>query len=344
MLQQSFNGMPESAVAGGNSAALPEAKTLRGIPPVMPLSAPTDAEALDDYEALRRLAPTVKTGVWSSRSDVPAPIRDIVLPIDRTGLHSSNRFHFQARMACDSTNSPSPARSWYQVKFRKGLEASQFYAESPKTALAMRKYIAAQYRPAAAKAQYLLAGARRVYDPCGGWGDRLSAALATDLDLYFARDTNPYLFAGYSEQVRRLESSTQVEVENIGAEFDPPAFGYFDLVLTSPPYYKAEKYGGEEASHRKFKGFDAWLNGFMYALVENAYASLAIGGKMMLTVSDVYADHRRNLIVGPTVAHARSVGFTYDGAIGYVIGGRPNGNNPSSQRSGFAEPVLMFTK
>jgi hypothetical protein len=70
-----------------------------------------------------------------------------------------------ARMACDSLTSPSPIRNWYQEKHRLTLENSKFFADNPKTSMALRKYIASQFRPTAALAIYKIFNAKSVYDP-----------------------------------------------------------------------------------------------------------------------------------------------------------------------------------
>jgi hypothetical protein len=114
---------------------------VKSFPCTLPIDCPSDEEALKDFEELCSYVPRIKKMPWSSRSHGIKKIYDYTLPIDRVGMQSSNRFHYGARMACDSVNSPSVIRSWYIKKFRKGLESSIYYDKSPKTALALRKYI-----------------------------------------------------------------------------------------------------------------------------------------------------------------------------------------------------------
>lgn len=312
--------------------------------PRLPLDCPTDSEALDDYGQLVLRPPQIKIGAWHSRSEGIYDCRDIVIPMDRTGMLSSNRFHYGARMACDSANSPSVIRNWYIQKFRKGMEASKFYEDSPKTALALRKYIPAQFRPMAAKTIYDFFNAKRVYDPCMGWGDRLSGALAANLDFYYGRDVNPFCFAGYSEQLKRLPSFMNASFEMVGSETSCPEKDYFDLVFTSPPYFKMEKYAGDMQSHALYKTFDEWLEGYLYPTAKNAYLSVKSGGYVALNISDVYVNHRMNRICLPLIEYMKSIGAEYLGAIGYEIGKRLNHNNRNSQAQGFCEPILVFGK
>lgn len=317
---------------------------MNSFPCTLPIECPTDNEALNDFEELSIYKPRVRNIAWDSRSENISKIYNYTLPIDRVGMQSSNRFHYNARMACDSINSPSVVRSWYIKKFRKGLESSIYYNKSPKTALALRKYIPSQFRPASAKTIYTIFNAKKVYDPCMGWGDRLSGALASNVDFYYGRDVNPFLFAGYSEQVKRLNSKTNVHFEMIGSEIDCPSENYFDLVFTSPPYFKAEKYAGEAQSHILYKKFDDWMNGFLYPMVKNSFDSINDTGHIIFNISDIYCDHKVNVICEPLINFMISLGANYKGAIGYEMGKRINSNNTNSQKAGFGEPVLIFGK
>jgi len=317
---------------------------MNSFPCILPIDCPSDEEALKDFEELNVYVPRVRNMSWQSRSDNITKIHNYTLPIDRIGMQSSNRFHYGSRMACDSVNSPSVIRSWYIKKFRKGLESSVYYDKSPKTALALRKYIPSQFRPASAKTLYSVFGAKKIYDPCMGWGDRLSGALASNVDFYYGRDVNPFLFAGYSEQIKKLHSTTKVHFEMKGSEIDCPEKDFFDLVFTSPPYFKAEKYAGEMQSHALYKKFDQWLNGFMLEMARHSFDSINDNGHVIFNISDIYCDHRVNVICEPLISYMISLGANYKGAIGYEMGKRLNKNSDKSQTAGFSEPVLIFGK
>jgi hypothetical protein len=315
-------------------------------PCTLPIDCPSDDEAIKDFDGLLQYTPRVRKLAWDSRSIGITKMHDYTLPIDRVGMQSSNRYHYNARMACDSVNSPSVVRSWYIQKFRKGLEASIYYEKSPKTALALRKYIPSQFRAACAKTLYKAFEAKKVYDPCMGWGDRLSGAMASDLELYYGRDVNPFLFGGYSEQVKAYSYSSNIQVayEMIGSETSCPEENFFDLVFTSPPYFKAEKYAGENQSHALYKKFDQWLDGFMFPMAKNSLDSINEEGHVAFNVSDIYCDHKTNHICEPLINYMISLGANYKGAIGYEMGKRLNKNSSKSQTAGFSEPVLIFGK
>jgi len=311
---------------------------------LFPIQPPTDQEAFADYSALQSASlnfdfgSVIKTGAWFSRSEFDdAHCQPLYIFADRTGLKASDRHHWAARMACDSINSPSPIRSWYQKKHRLTLENCKFFESNPKTALALRKYIASQFRPAAALAIYKLFNAQSVYDPCGGWGDRMIAAMAAGID-YHCRDTNPLVMAGYASMQYMYEYDGNISFEYEGSEVDAPN-GVYDLVFTSPPYWKAEKYQGDKSSHVLYKKFEDWLNLFLFKMLDNAYSVLKPNGIMAINISDTYANHTYNRIVQPILDK-------YSSHKPYVIGYRmaKRVNSKSNNAGVFCEPIIVIQK
>lgn len=295
---------------------------------------------MSEYSLLREFdgSDLIDSGEWSSRSEFDEPVTPVYLGINRLGMSASNLHHWAARMATDSLNSPSPMRCWFDRKIRKSVESSKFYAESPKTALALRKYICAQFRPTAAMALYQRYGASRIYDPCGGWGDRMLAAQAMGID-YHCRDVNPLVFSGYSSQSMMYESSAEITCELRGSEIDAPAKEYFDFVFTSPPYWKIEKYGGKDSSHLKYKTCESWTDGFLKPMVNNAIDSLVTGGVIAINISDCYANHTYNRLVQPTIDAIKERCNLLE-IIGYRMPIRANNG-----KSGiFAEPIIVGQK
>lgn len=314
-------------------------------PPLFPLPRPTTDEADSSFLALKSMdcRPLIEDCDWQSRSEIPFVGEKLIMQ-SSVGREASDCFHHAARMACDSLASPSPVRSWFDPKIRKSLEASVYYAQSPRTALALRKYIPPQFRATAAKAVFQHFRPARVYDPCGGWGDRLIAALATEsVELYYVRDVNPLVFAGYAEQCRRFDPSNKVVAAMSPAEADAPALDYFDMVFTSPPYYKIEKYHGKDQSCAKYKGFQNWLNGFLLPMAQNAVDSVCRGGKIIFNVSDVYADHTTNKLCEPLIEFmSNDLGCKLVDIWGYRLSRRVNSRSNLSGK--VAEPMLIFEK
>lgn len=315
---------------------------MKNITPKYPIQKPTETDGYLDYEQLQTTSfkDLLIKKKWKSRSIIDESFcYEYVIGKSNIGNKSSNCFHWQARMSCDSLTAPSPIRAWYDRKLRKNIENSIYYKDSHKSALTMRGYIASQFRPSSAKALYELFNAKKIYDPCGGWGDRLSGALASDCEIYYCRDVNPIVFSGYALQQQTYQSNTKCYFEYKGSEIDCPKENYFDFVFTSPPYFKVEKYQGDLQSHKKYKKFDEWLEGFLYPMLNNAWLSLSENGVMAINISDCYANHTYNRICMPMIEYCLTElpMCNLSGVIGYEITSRKKGGVN-------AEPIIIFSK
>lgn len=303
-----------------------------------PIAPATDNEALADFVELQNFNPNsiLRSGDWFSRSEFDeSHKKPIYIDTSRIGLVASDRHHWAARMACDSLASPSPIRSWYQTKHRATLENCKFYENNPKTALALRKYIASQFRPTAALAVYKLFNATSVYDPCGGWGDRMVAAMASNL-FYHCRDVNPLVLAGYASMQYMYGGNVSFEYQQ--SELNAPD-GTYDLVFTSPPYWKVEKYQGDLSSFKQYPKFEDWLENFLFAMLDNCLSVLRPNGHMVINVSDVYANHTYNRIVQPVLEYLKD---KKPYVMGYRMAKRVNSKSLSSGI--FCEPMIVVKK
>ena len=122
---------------------------------------------------------------------------------------------------------------------------------------------------------------------------------------------------------------------------------YKRQVFTSPPYYKIERYqtsGSKQAkqSHAKFDTFDAWLNGYLFQMIDHAWRSLKDNGYLAINISDCYADGTSNKIVMPMLEYVLNK-FTdahFVAIIGYAMASRVNVNNVDIS----GEPITIFRK
>lgn len=311
-----------------------------------PISPPTESEMLLDFNNLLTFNEKllIQNKKWFSRSDYTFEQSNFYIKANNIGSESSNYFHFWARMNCDSLNSPSPVRSWFDPKIRKSVESSKFFEKSPKTAIALRKYIASQFRPSAAKCLYNAFKAKNIYDPCGGWGDRLFGFVASNAESYLLRDVNPLLFLGYESQDKFCKNNgiqKNIKYELKGSEIDKPEFEA-DFVFTSPPYFIIELYQGKDSSHY-YRKFNDWLNKFLYPMLQNSWDILKDNGIIAINISDVYAQHNYNQLCQPTYEYLfKQSGANYLGTIGYEM--RKRLNSKSNQEGIFCEPIIIFQK
>lgn len=313
-----------------------------------PLEKPSFEDSMEDFFELRRnsFVDLLKKGKWGTRYDGKHLKKlNYYIDINRTGLKSSNFFHFENRMSCNSINSPSPIRNWYNKKFKRTLMNSKFAKDNVKTALALRKYIPSQFRPSAAKCLFEMFDIKNYHDPCMGWGDRLCAALATkQICNISGTEVNPHLFFGYEQQIEKFcqdeHKATNFSFER--AEVFVPNYTY-DFAFTSPPYFNIEKYEGMWQSIAKYKKLKDWLNKFLFRMFENVFSGLEKGGHFLVNISDVYSNHTINELCKPLINFSESIdSCEFLGSIGYRMQKRVN--SKSNIDGIFAEPILMFRK
>ena len=164
----------------------------------------------------------------SSRYDYERDLGNLYLDMSNVGNKFSNFYHFDARMNCDSINSPSPMRVWAVPKFREGvlralfsLKADSVNAKSLGQALALRKYVASQFRPSAALALYnRWARDGDVLDMCSGWGDRLAGFLGQRGQIEVRSGPDTDLCKAFEQRLLGVVRFDELEQEiHVGDEF-----------------------------------------------------------------------------------------------------------------------------
>lgn len=314
-------------------------------------------DASGDFHKLQFLdtAPLIKTGDLFSRYDYKWDIGNRYIDSCNTGNKSSNFFHQDLRYKCDSINSPSPYRNWNDKKFfftlcsaLWSLGVSEVTSETLRQCIAMRKYIASQFRPSAAKALYDYFGAQTVLDFSSGWGDRLSGALASStVKKYIGIDPNRLLVNGYTAQCNYFSIGSG---KDIGFIYEPAEDAIArlslkpDLIFTSPPYFIIERYSKDSTqSWQRYKKLDKWLDGFLFPVLRNAWKLLQVGGHMAINISDVYCNHTINKICDPMNDFIKDLtGAKKIDNINYRMAKRMNSK---SQKTGiFVEPIWIWQK
>lgn len=313
-------------------------------------------DAFADLKALDT-KPLFVAAEWHTRYDYRYPLTPLVLRSVNTGNMASDYFHQENRWKCDSINAPSPLRTWQTEKFRltllKGLfslKMKQVTMAELRSLIGLRKYIASQFRPSAAKAIIQRYNAKTVLDFSSGWGDRLAGFLASDAVEYYGIDPNHHLLDGYRQQYAAHVGFDDKWVSNIvgGAEDVTSYANVFpvDLVFTSPPYFNIERYTQDATqSFKKFKKLDQWLEGFLFKALTHSWEHLRVGGHMVINISDVYSNHTINKICDPMNDFINQLdGAKYVECIGYEMKKRPNSGAIKSKTGYFAEPMWVWRK
>lgn len=299
---------------------------------------------------------------WFSRYDYKYDFLDLVIPSSNVGNRSSDYFHQKSRWMCDSINAPSPQRTWSEERFLRTLLGALWtlkYDHVDNTVLrsiiGLRKYIAAQFRPSAAKLLYEHFEAKNILDFCSGWGDRLSGFMASEEGVsYTGIDPNSRLHPDYQRQIDTFGKDRSVNMINGCAEDDLSLpDGFFDFIMTSPPYFNIERYTQEPSQsfkrhNKRASGqekLDTWLEGFLYPSIERAWKSLKPNGHMAINISDVYSGHRINNICDPMNDYISGLkNSKYQGAIGYQMRKRPNSGALRGKAGVFCEPIWVWKK
>ena len=137
-----------------------------------------------------------------------------------------------------------------------------------------------KYRTVTAKAITAYFGAKRVLDPCIGWGGRMLGCLAAGAD-YVGCEPDPKTVAG----LKGILDDLPADVRSKATVLDVPAEqgllgleGPFDLVLTSPPYFHLEQYTGGPQSIQTHPTWNAWSEDWLKPLILKCLALLKPDG------------------------------------------------------------------
>jgi 16S rRNA G966 N2-methylase RsmD len=324
----------------------------------LPLVEISDIDAKEDFHKLSNLQTKdfLKTDQLFSRYEYKWELGKNYIDLSNIGNKSSNLFHQDLRYKCDSINSPSPYRTWYDKKFfftllngLWSLKIKEVTSETLRSCIAMRKYIASQFRPSAAKFIYEYFEAENILDFSSGWGDRLVAALATNsVKSYIGIDPNFELKNRYEKMINFYN----IKNKNIEQYYEPaedilPKINLKnspDLIFTSPPYFIIERYSKEKnQSWQRYKKIDKWLNGFLFPVIEESWKLLKSGGHMAINISDVYCLHQVNHICDPMNDFISNLtGSEKKDNINYRMAKRIN--SKSDQNGIFVEPVWIWKK
>lgn len=321
----------------------------------MPMLQITESEMHQEFLNLQGLDTKglIQNGTFTSRYPFKAPKSEIYINNSRKGLKASNYFHQETRWNCDSINSPSPFRTWHQERFRltlfKALWTLKFKEINEaklRSAIGLRKYIAAQFNPSSAKAIYEMFDSKKVLDFSSGWGDRLLAfASCENTEHYTGIDPNESLFEGYQKQIEAYGGDKEYRMIVGCAEDVVLEEEFFDTVFTSPPYFNVEKYTQEETqSFKKYRKLDDWLDKFLFKALDNAWKSLKKGGHMVINISDVYSNHRINQLCDPMFDYMKQkTDAEFVGTMGLRMNKRPR-SKAQDIEGVFAEPIFVWRK
>lgn len=218
----------------------------------------------------------------------------------------SNHFTEDARIDCRFAGRPSPREMWMRQVGSKSLFASELEARE---AVYSSTRECNTFNPAYARwiIEYTAGKGARVLDPSAGWGDRLIGAIAADAAVYHGFDPNQRLQEGYSEIVQELAGGNAAyHVKLLKFEEAKLQENFYDIALSSPPYFTLEDYepeaGADQAKskrgahrHERRRGletakgygtYEQWLRKMYHPYLRNSYRAVRPGGWVAIYVED----------------------------------------------------------
>lgn len=178
---------------------------------------------------------------------------------------------------------------------------------NPGVTISLQRAISMQWatintlRPAAAALMYKKNKATHVLDFTAGWGARMIAAAALDID-YTGIDANKNLKPGYDKIINAIKPYTKSKIRMIYKEaekVDYASLPRYDFVFTSPPYEylevyenmtnyeKTDKFKQPSSSNKINKDTAAgFYNDFMIPTLKKIYKNLPKGKAICLNIPD----------------------------------------------------------
>ena len=136
-----------------------------------------------------------------------------------------------------------------------------------------------EFPPHIARDVYAAYSARRVLDPCAGWGGRMIGAASVGA-FYHGFEPSTKTHAGLVQLGLFLKSfgtGFDYNVECLPFE-DAVLTGEYDVALTSPPYYDTEHYSDEPTQARiRYSNYAAFESAFLLPMVEKASSAAKNG-------------------------------------------------------------------
>ena len=158
--------------------------------------------------------------------------------------------------------------------------------------------LATTFQPEYARAIYKYYNAKSILDPCGGWGDRLIGAASLPMcEKYVCFDPNTHVRPGYVDLMKyfghsmieytdkKTRFSNGFEAHNERFEIGACnlASNTFDLVFTSPPFFKYEIYSPNNPTYIN------WIDEFYHPLMIESCRCVKVGGHVLIHIDDTSA-------------------------------------------------------
>ena len=319
----------------------------------------TEAEAKRDFESLQRATTEPCRGTeWDSlMSGAPAPNPlGIFKSTSHWGKRFSAFFHWHLRLKASSSHRRSAEEML--LKWAGGSDsipkAMQRMSCSAYEALRLNSALQSvvHFRPSVAKELACRFQAKTCLDFSGGWGDRLTGFLAAPsvqiIDIVEPRKAAAF---SYRRQHELSGSSAALRVFTGAAEdLLPTMDGVYDLILSSPPYFKLETYdtpfseGYDMQVSQRYHSTEEYLDRFLLPVTLSCLQKLSPVGVLCINLSD---NASKKVVICQAfltkVLDAMSTNFTFVGTFCYQAATNPaNRSKLSAGSTVKGEPIYLF--
>jgi DNA modification methylase len=314
-----------------------------------------DEKALKDLDSLINLDPTkevIKQGNWNCDDMLVLQPQNTRLKPSIHGMQFSKKFNWLQRAKTSTKGKIAPADTWTKEELTKHVERFWTYYRRPcypsktywRTFINLKVALVSQFRPAVAKTIYTMFSADHILDLSAGWGDRLTAAIATSsVKSYTGIDPSPHQHEIYKNIIEYIKKhrphlliNKDIQLIQGCSEDCDLQRDYYDLMFTSPPYFNTELYIGGIQSHSKYKTYTSWFKDFLIPSFMNAVNSVKKGGHIVINCKN----YNTNAIASDLVKFSNTIScLVYIGSLGMI--GASNMNNIDKDK---AEPIMVWQK
>ena len=208
----------------------------------------------------------------------------------------------EIRMKAHVNGHKSPYEVWNNDKQRdKIIDMVKKSGKKP-TAKNLREGIyktvpeCSNFKITTAQEMYLFFEAKVVFDPFGGWGDRMIGAAAAGVQQYCCTDINQDLIVGYNKMANMLRehSKTQIgyrfmPIERYSVNEFKSDFGSEapDCIFTSPPFFNYEIYSDNGKSGSGQESYNKWRDTWFYPVIDRVWGMLKPEGYFAIHLSGI---------------------------------------------------------
>jgi hypothetical protein len=210
--------------------------------------------------------------------------------------HITNHFTEKIRINCRFSNYKTPYEVWTEIK--KNKEYKQLVNPKDK-----REHIYGltkecnTFNPTYCLyiINKLTGSGAKILDPSSGWGDRLIAAIASGAEIYHGFDPNKKLQSAYKNIIKTFNANSKnVSVKAVPFEDSKIKDNFYDLAITSPPYFTLEQYSDDSTqSVVRYDTYEKWINLFYKPYILKMIDAIRVGGYISIYIEDITVNKQK---------------------------------------------------